>query len=234
MSKKTDTTKPENCDTPPIAISLCDTCAVIDPRYKGKCSVDEAERAKGVHECAYYAKAADQRPALEEQPPNPTQADVLADEFYADATDEITPQVVETITRFHPHLKAARIKYFYDLAEECETVGKGQWMKRVLAKIRKPTGLLRTCSQADFIVTIHAGTWESMSPAQRFALIDHELTHAQFSDGKWFLIPHDLEEFPEMVLRHGFITAAIQRFARAVQAEFEFMHGQVEARKEKE
>lgn len=64
-----------------------------------------------------------------------------------------------------------------------------------------------TDGAAYFIVEIAGDIWEKLSEPHREALVDHELMHATVDrvDGKLILgtRSHDLEEFGDIVARHG-------------------------------
>jgi hypothetical protein len=154
---------------------------------------------------------------------------VIADEFFADATEEIAPIVAETKDKFHPHLDQMRIRYVYDLAEKPAT----KCGKNIYAKAVKTGGILRLFSQSDFIIVIHGATWTSLPPDKRFALVDHELSHCGVEEGKAVVIGHDLEEFASIIGRHGFYMQDVRKFAKAVQMELDFTKGEIVERKNK-
>ncbi len=51
-----------------------------------------------------------------------------------------------------------------------------------------------------FLMEIAWDTWQALSGPQRIALVDHELTHIG-QDGE--IVGHDVEEFAEIIGRHG-------------------------------
>lgn len=58
-----------------------------------------------------------------------------------------------------------------------------------------------------FLVTVWESGWRHMAPAQRLACVDHELCHLDVKQtptgNKRVLVPHDVEEFVEILDRHG-------------------------------
>lgn len=55
-----------------------------------------------------------------------------------------------------------------------------------------------------FIITLSAPDWKTMSGRQRTALLDHELSHCVAEEGEVFgLRGHDIEEFTHILKRHG-------------------------------
>lgn len=86
-----------------------------------------------------------------------------------------------------------------------------------LAKPKRASDLDRVLHDggADFIVLLNKDAWETLLPDQRLAVLDHELTHLEVErDGAGYkedengravtrIRKHDLEEFVEVVERHG-------------------------------
>lgn len=55
-----------------------------------------------------------------------------------------------------------------------------------------------------------------LTDAQRIALIDHELCHCEVDDdGNLYARPHSIEEFTEIIERHGLWKGDVKEFARA-------------------
>lgn len=75
---------------------------------------------------------------------------------------------------------------------------------------------------ARHIITIWSDGWKNLEPNQRVALVDHELCHCIFNEGKdgktAAIKPHDLEEFHAIVERHGAWREDITTFVHAVQS----------------
>lgn len=62
-----------------------------------------------------------------------------------------------------------------------------------------------------FWIEIAADLWEDLTNAQRIALVDHEICHlhvGETDDGEYEMVirEHDVEEFDEVVRRHGLWT----------------------------
>ncbi len=72
-----------------------------------------------------------------------------------------------------------------------------------------------------FKIEIANDLWTLNTDAWRRALVDHELCHCGGnSEDGWELIGHDLEEFSEIVERHGLWTSNVKDFCeRVVQLE---------------
>ncbi|MGV3617947.1 MAG: putative metallopeptidase [Fimbriimonas sp.] len=70
-----------------------------------------------------------------------------------------------------------------------------------------------------FLVTVALDVWETLEPSQRKALVDHELKHFVESDDDPpmpSLQGHDLEEFVDIVDRHGLWEPSMRPFAAAI------------------
>lgn len=144
----------------------------------------------------------------------------------------------ELIAKHHTHLVNERIEYVFR-----STVQK-QGGKEIWGKARKISGLNAFLSRSlrDTEMTIEAGdnvvafdpsedyfvieiagdVWKFLKPEARVALVDHELTHCGVDwddEGKKRLVlyPHDLEEFAEVVRRHGLWRQDIKAFFHVAQ-----------------
>jgi len=69
------------------------------------------------------------------------------------------------------HLAAARIKWLW------ETDTPAPSGRVSLGRAKRPGGLLRHFSGADFIITLREDTWADLTDGQRWALVRHELLH---------------------------------------------------------
>lgn len=77
-----------------------------------------------------------------------------------------------------------------------------------------------------FVIEIAEPIWHELDETGRRALVDHELSHCEvhISDsGKESLriIPHNLEEFTEVVRRHGLWKSELRRFAKVTNEQLE-------------
>ena len=107
----------------------------------------------------------------------------------------IAGRLIESI---HKHLTDARMIYCF---RSVATTNAG---KTTLATATRVTGRLEFLLQADFIIEVAQDTWYTLSESQQVALIDHELTHCAYDPFTgWFLRPHDVEEFYEVIQRRG-------------------------------
>ena len=132
----------------------------------------------------------------------------------------------ETVKKWHPHLKEAKIAIAWNLAWKADPDG-----RLVLGKCKKVGELDRQFHDFDFVILLNKEVWdkslEEFGNNLKHALIDHELCHAQISldgDGNpkkdeqgrfvWRIKKHDLEEFREIVNRHGLWKSDITAFVK--------------------
>ena len=76
--------------------------------------------------------------------------------------------------------------------------------KRVFADTRLVKGVWTAFCPYDFIITFYERNTSLLSYEQIKILMWHELKHCGVTaDGKYFLIPHDIEDFSEIIEKHG-------------------------------
>lgn len=134
-------------------------------------------------------------------------------------SEEVKKVAERIIPQFHAHLNGVRIDYvFIDKAPKV----KG---KEVAGRARKVSGLnaFLACkyempeAEDFFVIEIAVPFWERYTAEQRIALIDHELCHCEIDeDGNLTMRGHDLEEFAEIVKRHGLWDNDVETFAKVI------------------
>lgn len=120
---------------------------------------------------------------------------------YFKADESTLGLVRDMIEAHHPRLDGARIAVIF---KEKATTSRG---RTTLATASLPSGKMKPLLDAPyhFMICIGADAWEDATAAKQAALIDHELCHCTFDDdGNPALRPHDLEEFAEIIERHGY------------------------------
>lgn len=100
-----------------------------------------------------------------------------------------------------------------------------------LGKCKKASDLDRELAPFDFVILLNRDFWQNprVTDAQRNALLDHELMHARCAYDEngdikvdergrtvYRVAKHDLEEFRDIVARHGCYKSDIESFARAL------------------
>ena len=107
----------------------------------------------------------------------------------------------DVIDAHHHHLVCANIVYLF---RSPPALSKGRVL---LGKALKATALHKAIAgdvEPDFIIEISLAPWMDASPRSRRALVDHELCHCVGAANSGFdLRGHDVEEFAEIVRRHG-------------------------------
>ena len=131
----------------------------------------------------------------------------------------------DLIGKYHPHLADARIclAWRYGWNPDADN-------RLKLGQCRKASDLDRDLHGYDFVILLNYEAWNAadFSAAQMEALIDHELLHAQITLDKetgeekrdtqgrpvWRVRGHDVEEFHDIIRRHGFWTSNLETMAR--------------------
>ena len=119
----------------------------------------------------------------------------------------------DLIEAHHEHLSDARIVVLF---RDPPSMSKG---KLVLGTARKGTPAERALAaeEPDFVLMLAAGPWRSATVAQRLALLDHELCHCVGdTENGWSMRGHDVEDFTEIIERHGLWKEDLEEFGSAV------------------
>lgn len=151
----------------------------------------------------------------------------MAGVFFKEAT-EVKEIAEDIIDKYHPHLQDAKDVIGYYFRE-----GSSAWA----GKAKKCTAFERFVTGKMLFVFINSDAWNAMKHDQRVALVDHELCHFSRKSiqdvdpktGKWIEIydpadkaeswsirEHDVEEFSDIIKRHGLWDTGIEKFAAAV------------------
>lgn len=141
---------------------------------------------------------------------------------------DVKQMAAQIIEKHHPHLEDALGYigfYFRD--------GSTDWM----GKCSKATAFERHMTGNILLIFINAADWKRLMPDQRLALVDHELTHidrapmvaidpitkemvntweAAEEPDSWRIKDHDVEEFADIIRRHGLWDATREKFGEAV------------------
>jgi len=132
----------------------------------------------------------------------------------AEAVEKIAKKL---IPKYHPYLANCKIAYLFKnkpmTSKGCEVLGTAE-------KVSKKNHAL---SGYHFIITVSYPSWNDLSDAKRRAVVDHELAHCfvdddeKTGDPKYSILPHDVEEFGEIIRRHGLYTTNLVRIGRVVE-----------------
>lgn len=130
----------------------------------------------------------------------------------------------DLIARHHKHLEEVAVGLAFYSGWNPDSDGQLK-----LGKCRIVSELDRKLHGCGVIIVLNQDAWEAFSEKQRAALLDHELCHAELKlnkdletvrddDGRPVcrLRKHDIEEFREVVERHGIWTSGLRDFAESV------------------
>lgn len=132
------------------------------------------------------------------------------------------------IKDFHSHLNGVRVEYLFmdqrdDQDQSIAITSKG---RPVYGKTKKVSGLnaylAATIDDEEeakpfFVILVTKYTWDLMTPEQKSACVDHYLCHADYdgTTGNASLIDHDVNEFTEIIKRHGIWNDSLDTFFKA-------------------
>lgn len=152
---------------------------------------------------------------------------------YADAP-EVEAIANTLIPLHHRHLASVPVRYIYR-SEAASRNGKivyGTAQKiggrtAFLVGLDAHVGVETDVGEPFFLVEIARDEWDEMSEDKRRALVDHELCHCVVETDKdglpaLKLRGHDLEEFCDIVERHGLWRRDIEDFAKVAAQQLEF------------
>ncbi len=133
------------------------------------------------------------------------------------------------IYEWHPHLVGVAIAFIIkapgnDGAENPKTAKAprgGKALKLGSAAAVSEKYQLITDRDYEFIIELNGQYWDRLELDQQQALIDHELCHCRKDGDGFYLADHDLEEFRQIVRRHGFWKPDIQAFCEEAQPLFD-------------
>lgn len=135
-------------------------------------------------------------------------------------------KVLQAALEFHADLRKARIGLAWRKALKPDVDG-----HLILGKCVKISDLQHEMVDLDFVILLNKEVWQNPEFAEekKLALMDHELCHAarvedeygaQKEDEKgrlcWRVRKHDIEEFQDVVQRHGCYKRDLERFAQAI------------------
>lgn len=168
----------------------------------------------------------------EEKPPKPKKPAKrkkvtvkLLERKHAGKTTEAYQLMDELIQQYHAHLSDAKIAIAWRFGWNPDADG---WLQ--LGKVKKGSDLDRAMHKFDFVIQLNFEAWNNggLKPAEKVILMDHQFCHCQVtndSDGKpkmddagrivYRIRKHVIEEFPEIVERHGLHTHGLSELAQA-------------------
>jgi len=129
---------------------------------------------------------------------------------YTEAPQSVIHLAEQIINQHHHNLLEAKIA-FVMRDEAPKSNGRS-----VAAQAQKVTALNQALIDYDFLIWIAEDRWDKLSEDQKEALIDHELCHCWGWPGMWKMRHHDIEEFQEIIERHGMWREELVHMANAV------------------
>jgi predicted metallopeptidase len=137
---------------------------------------------------------------------------------------DVAAVAARLIEHFHPHLEGVRVEYVFTAkpirSGGRELAGRARVVRGLMAYVATPE---HADGEAEpfFVIEISRRHWLLASPAQKVALVDHELTHCGFDDerGALCIVPHDVEEFHVIAARHGRWTDSLEIFGEALNSD---------------
>lgn len=132
---------------------------------------------------------------------------------WTEASSSVIKFAENLIENFHPILKEARIAFVF--REKAQKQGE----RYILGQCTKVPEKFQPYLEYDYIIWLSEEDYAEMDDLRREALIDHELCHCKFSGqtGTWGIRPHDIQEFSDVIERHGIWSPDIRRIKSAIE-----------------
>ena len=144
---------------------------------------------------------------------------------YRKASDEVVRIAEYAISMWHEELGEARIGLLFR-DEAPVTDG-----RITLGAAKKVSDDMKPYMPYDFVIWVAGDYWGRLDEKQKQSLIDHELCHCSMLGGKIAMRQHDINEFVDVLERHGVWYPKFlypERYERAFQAAL-WKSGKVEA-----
>lgn len=131
------------------------------------------------------------------------------------ADDLVWKTLKKLVGKVHTKLAGASIALVWEFGIKPDADG-----VTVLGRAKKTSPLERQFREDDFTILLNGLVWPKLPKDAKEALLDHELSHCvadEDDDGKtvYRLRKHDLEEFVDVVKRHGIWREGIKTFIDA-------------------
>jgi hypothetical protein len=149
---------------------------------------------------------------------------VTVDVIGEDENPGIYRQMLDLVARCHPHLAEARIAIAWNTAWKADADDHLR-----LGQAKKAADLERDMHRFDLVILLNRQAWDEFDGRMREALLDHELSHFAVSQDNetgedkrdergrlcYRIRRHDVEEFTDIVERHGVWKRDLETFVRA-------------------
>lgn len=97
------------------------------------------------------------------------------------------------------HIASSNVRIAYLYADR-EKTSNG---KMVFADTTLLSDKVRAIGAYDFLVTFYRPSCAALEPAKMEILMRHELKHIGTADGKLKIVPHDVEDFADIITDYG-------------------------------
>jgi len=86
--------------------------------------------------------------------------------------------------------------------------------KKFWGKCQLVSGVHQFASGYQFVIQFNHDVWQTLTGLQREALVFHELEHIGYDveKDKYYVIPHDVEEFSRVVHKYGLWREDVKKF----------------------
>jgi hypothetical protein len=144
----------------------------------------------------------------------------------AEEIPELEPyRLMREVRKFHRETADAKIALAWRIDTNPDVDG-----RLVLGRCIKASDLQRELVDWDFVILLNKEVWDDpgFTADKKKALLDHELCHAAVAfdnDGPkidsrgrkvWRIRKHDIEEFQDIISRHGCYKRDLERFAEVL------------------
>lgn len=132
--------------------------------------------------------------------------------YFEEADEDLLTLAEEVMDTHHKLLKRARIGFAF-LSEAPTRKG-----RKVLAQVSLVPDAVEFHLQLDYLLWVARDEWDAMNGMERRAVLDHEFCHCDLKEnGDWGLRDHDVQEFIEIIHRHGLWNNGLVELGHVVQ-----------------
>ncbi|HHZ06932.1 MAG TPA: hypothetical protein GX401_09175 [Clostridiales bacterium] len=143
--------------------------------------------------------------------------------YYSFAPYELFNIAEEIISEYHPHLKDIKIAYLFR---------SGKWKSKgepIMGRALVAAPMWRCASGFDLILVINEMMYKNLDRKGKKALLDHQLSHFSvqetgslvFGEKTWAIRGHDVQEFSDVVKRHGICFSNLRSLMSGQQLQLE-------------
>lgn len=131
---------------------------------------------------------------------------------WSEAPNSVIHTAENLIKNFYPWLESARIAFVF--RSKAQKLGD----RFILGQCTKVPAKFQPYLEYDYIIWLSETDYSDMDDLRREALIDHELMHCKYGKNGWTIRPHDIQEFSDVIERHGVWSPDVRRAKRAIDA----------------